>query len=545
MSVFKNLPFSRSDDAPADLPKGVTRPTWVVVDVAGEYKLRGSGHPVQQLLSREDTLAAFEAKLEKLGNAPWLHGVLLRFGELTCGLVRARALARAIARLNEHKRTVAFVPHLNATTLLAASGAREITSPESAEVMLQGFAMETTYLGAFLKKHGVAFENVRIREFKAALTRFSDEGMDAHNREQLSALLAGTEAAWVEELARARRVPEDTVRGWLTDPVTSADGARARGLIDRVAYEDELVTPAVRTFAQTAQYLTAKPQAPRRAKGDGRVAVVSVEGSIVTGRSRNNPLPIPLVGGAMAGSDTVVAALRRAKADKATRAIVLYVDSPGGSALASDLIWREVQTSEKPVVAVMGAVAASGGYYVVAGAQRILASPYTITGSIGVVTGKPVLEAFNARHGLNPERVARQEHALMYSSSRPFSEGELALVERSIEEVYARFTARVAAGRKLSVARVDELGRGRIWSGQDALTHGLIDELGDLRAGVERACELAGLPYGSAVWHVDAPRGGKLPEFAREAAGVTFTPVLAELFRERTLLLSPHVVRVQ
>lgn len=533
-----NIPFLNSDGP--NLPGGVTRPTWVILDVTGPYPERQPSNPIQALLNRVETLEALAARIEKLRGADWLHGVLVRVSEFTAAPATAHAIRGLLAHLAEEKRVVAYLPQLTMTALIAASGAREIAAPESADVMLGGFGVESTFLGEFLKKHGIEFENLRIREYKAALTRFSQDHMDDANREQLQAYLNGLEGAWIRDLAQARGVDEARATAWLGGDLTSAQGALDAGLITKVAYEDELVGPGTRPLAAVMDLLM--PARPANAKA-GRIAVVPVIGTIVTGKSRNNPLPLPLLGGPQAGSDTVVAALRRAKQDKATRAIVLYVNSGGGSALASDLIWREVATSEKPVVAVMGEYAASGGYYVATHARTIVASPYTLTGSIGVVSGKPVMTEFNRRNGLNPERVGR-DSALMYSPSRKYDEHERQHVERGIEEVYDRFTSRVADGRKLSKERVNELGRGRIWSGQDALERGLVDELGDLRSGLRRACELAGLSYDAPTWNATPRNQGPLPEFVQEAARAAQVSVWP-FGRERVLTWFDQEVKVR
>ncbi|THF88575.1 peptidase [Deinococcus sp. KSM4-11] len=537
MPLF-TLPFLNKSSG--GLPGGVSRPTWVVLDITGPYPERQPSSPLQALLNRTDTLEALEARIEKLRGADWLHGVLVKISEFTAAPATAHAIRSLLAYLGEHKRVVAYVPQLTMTSLIAASGAKEIAAPESADVMLGGFAVEPTFLGAFLKKHGIEFENLRIREYKAALTRFSQEHMDDANREQLQAYLDGLEGAWVQDMAQARGVDAGVVAGWLSGTITSAQGALDAGLITRVAYEDELVGPATLPLLGIVDWLT--PGKPSNAKA-GRVAVVPVVGTIVTGKSKNNPLPLPLLGGPQAGSDTVVAALKRAEQDKATKAIVLYVNSGGGSALASDLMWREVQRSEKPVVVVMGEYAASGGYYVATHAKHIVASPYTLTGSIGVVTGKPVMTDFNDRHGLHPERVGR-DSALLYSSSRRYTDEERGHVERSIEEVYDRFTSRVADGRKLSKERVNELGRGRIWSGADALERGLVDELGDLRLGLQRARELAGLPHDAPSWNATPKSRGPLPEFVQEAAHAASVQVWP-FGRERVLTWFDQDIRVR
>lgn len=495
-----------------NLPDGVTHPTWVVLDITGEYPARNPTQPLQALLSRHETLEALEARTKALAKADWLHGVLVKFSEFTATPATAHAIRGILRRLSQKKRVVAYLPQLTMTSLIAASGAGKLVAPESADVMLSGFAAEPTFLGEFLKKHGIEFENLRIREYKAALTRFSEDRMDDYNREQLEVFLSGLEAAWVADIAEARGVQPEVARGWLDADLTSAGAAKDAGLIDLVAYEDELVGPGTRPLAAVLNLIMEQLTPPHKGK---KIALVPVIGTIVTGKSKKNPLPLPLLGGPMAGSDTVVASLRRAKEDKDTAAIVVYVDSGGGSALASDLMWREIKISPKPVVVVMGEYAASGGYYLAAGAGRILASPYTLTGSIGVVSGKPVLEKFNARQGFKPEGVGRR-NALKYSSSHPFSDEEREHMKRGIEEVYHRFTSRVAQGRGLTPERVNEIGRGRIWSGHDALQLGLVDELGDLHDGVRVAAELAGISADAPVWTATPKNPGLFPEFVQE-----------------------------
>lgn len=505
-----NIPFLSEF---LDLPAGVTRPTWVVLDVTGSYPERQPTQPIAALLSRTDTVESLAAKVEKLTEADWLHGVLIRIHEFTAAPATAHAIRQILRRLSAKKRTLAYVPQLTMLSMIAASGAKEIAAPESAEVLLDGFATEPTFIGAFLKKHGIEFENLRIKEYKAALTRFSQDHMDEANREQLRVFLSGLEQAWAADLAEGRGVSEAEALHWLELGLTSAQGARDAGLIDRVAYEDELIGPGTRPISAVIDLLL--PQRPSDPKA-GRVAVLSVTGTIVTGKSKNNPLPLPLLGGPMAGSETVTAALKHAKEDKTTKAIVVYVNSGGGSALASDLMHREIATSEKPVVVVMGEYAASGGYYLAAGADKIVASPYTLTGSIGVVSGKPVTQEFNQRQAFRPERVGR-DRALMHSPSRPYSDEERAQIERGIEEVYDRFISRVAEGREMTKEEVNEIGRGRIWAGQDALHLGLVDELGDLRRGLELARQLADLPADAPTWNVTPKKPGPLPEFVQEA----------------------------
>jgi protease-4 len=267
------------------------------------------------------------------------------------------------------------------------------------------------------------------------------------------------------------------------------------------------------------------------------VAVIYAHGAIRHGRSGRGP-----GGGNGMGSDTVAAALRAAASDERARAVVLRVNSPGGSYTASDVIWREVvklRAAGKPVVVSMGDVAGSGGYFISAPADVIVAQPGTITGSIGVILGKPVLRDMFGRAGVSTDTVAEGENATMFSSSRPFSEAEWERINAWLDAVYADFTEKVAAGRQLPVERVHELGRGRVWTGADAVGNGLADETGGLRDAIEIARRRAGLPADSAVRVY--PRLGPLDQLrpaesseARPAAAPALNPVgtLAAVFQE-------------
>ncbi|WP_324651500.1 S49 family peptidase [Georgenia sp. H159] len=486
-------------------------PDWVVLDLHGSYPTHAPAGTVQALLQRDETFEALTERLERLAEADWLSGVLVRVGELRVGLSTAHAIGAALGRLAAHTRVVGYVPQVSMRSLLVTAGVSEVVAPESAEVQLPGFAAEQVFLGAFLAKRGITFENLRIREYKSALTSFSEDRMDEYEREQLTAYLDSVERSWLADVADGA----DSVLG---SGFTSAQELLTAGLISRIAYDDEIVTVVDQHWARTIELLLPDLAARRRARKADGVAVVPVVGAIVSGRSRGTP-PLPLVPGPLAGSDSVVTALRKADRDEHVKAIVLWVDSPGGSALASDVIGRAVARCSTPVVAVMGEVAASGGYYVLTHADHVVAAPYTITGSIGVVVGKPVLAELDERHGLRPETVGR-EAALFASPHRPFSAHQRAWAEKMMEEVYERFVDRVATGRHLGRDRVDEIGRGRIWSGQDALGIGLVDELGDFHAGLAAARRLAGLDDDAPVRTVSA--GVTLPgmpTFATQPAG--------------------------
>jgi protease-4 len=251
----------------------------------------------------------------------------------------------------------------------------------------------------------------------------------------------------------------------------------------------------------------------------------------MTGASREFPVPLPLIGEDTLGSSSAQQQIRAARRDDSLDAVVVHVDSPGGSALASDLIWRELSllAAEKPVVVYMGDVAASGGYYIATPAHKIVAQAATLTGSIGVILAKPVAaEALDKAH-IRWETLRRGEHADLYASVTPWTEDARAAVAASMDAVYRTFKERVVAGRKIDMAALDDLAGGRVWTGEQALAHGLVDALGDFHTAVELACQEAGLPADGSV-RVEA-----VAEPGRWQPALPQAPEQAELARWQTL----------
>jgi protease IV len=379
-------------------------------------------------------------------------------------------------------------------------------------VGLLGVGIETPFVRGTLDRLGIEPQFEQRHEYKNAADVLLRKEFTAAHREALERLAESVFSDAVETIADARGLTHDQVRELIDTGPRTASEAQAAGLVDRLGYRDQAYEAMRDRTGSEAELLFADRWRSRRKIAPpphrrGHVALVEVRGGISSGRTRRSPM------GRQAGSDTVSAQLRAAHDNDRARAVVLRIESPGGSALASEVIWREVwrlRESGKPVVASMGDVAASGGYYIASPAEVIVALPATLTGSIGVAGGKLVVDGLLERVGVSTGSVQRGARALMYSPRRGFSEDERARFAATIDVIYNDFVGKVAAGRKRPVAEIEAVARGRVWTGRDALEAGLVDELGALRDAVRIARERADLPE-------DAPVLGaiRIPPLAR------------------------------
>ena len=452
-------------------------------------------------------------------------------------------LRAAIAAFSDEKPSLAWAETYPGTlSYYLASAFREVWMQPSGTVGLVGFATSALFLRDALDKAGIEAQFVARGEYKSAANLFTqDRYTDAH-READSRLLASLHGQVWQAVAESRHIDLAAVDELANKAPLLRDAAVTGRLVDRIGFRDEAyariselvgapgISPETGDAdsdpdAPPRMYLTryAKATAPRPGpqmpsipgrKSKPTVAVVTLHGPIVSGRGGPQVLPF---GNSSAGGDTIAAALREAAADDSVSAIVLRVDSPGGSVTGSETIWREVNRIREggtPVVASMGAVAASGGYYVSMGANKIVANAGTITGSIGVVTGKLVARELKDRLGVGSDSVRTNENADAWSINKPFTDEQHAHVEAEADLFYTDFVERVAAGRKLSVEAVDAVARGRVWTGADALERGLVDELGGLRTAINRAKVLAGFDEDDHARIVSYP-GSSFLEFLR------------------------------
>jgi protease IV len=535
-------------------------PDFVLIDIAGKLpEQRVRPHGWRGWLQRRfspprESLQEWRERLQLLADEPRIKGLIVTIGDLQAGLAAIESLRRSLLAFRASgKRLIAFLVTANFHTYYLASAADTLVAPESAELALHGIRTEATFLRAALDQLDVQPQFHHIAEYKSAANRLLYASMPETQREMLAALLESTFDEVVGAVAGARHEPIEAIRQAVDQGLLSASEAQARHLLDAVAFEDELSTSlspvgqSVRIDPwERARHRIRRPYHWRSLERHA-IGIVQLVGAIIPGESRDLPLPLPLVGQQLAGHETIAQALRRAESSPRIKAIVFHVDSPGGSAIASDLIWHEVSRvqRQKPVVVSMGNVAASGGYYVACGAQHIVAGATTLTGSIGVIAGKIDWHGLLEKAGIHREILSIGATASMPSTFASYSEHEWELLRRWMDEIYQRFKARVAAGRGRSLEAIEEIARGRVWTGRQALRLGLIDEIGDVEVAVRKAKELAQIPLDADV-PVMIMRPTKAAPWP-SVAPATWAPALRslrQLWTEHALTLMPPEMRV-
>jgi protease-4 len=463
-------------------------PDYVVLEIKGAVDER----PQRRTLLRRPrhwTLDAIARVFDEVARDRRVKGVVLQLRDLKLGWARVDSLRGLILGLRQKgKRAVAHLSGAGNAEYAVATACDEIHADESAPLTLIGMTAEALFLKDTLALAGVRAEMLAMGEYKSAAERLTRTDMSPANREATGAIMDQLFARLVDATAQARKLDREKAQAALCGGPYLAQDAVAAGLLDGVLYADELeeklgkarFVPAVRYYKDRRARLRWRPLLRRRL-----IAVVSVEGLIARGEATS-----PLA--ELAGADAVARALTAVRENRRTAGVVLHVDSRGGDASASDRIWRQVVLTarKKPVIAHLGDVAGSGGYYVVAPCARIVAQPSTLTGSIGVIGGKIVFEELLSRARVKREVIAHGEAAGLYSPMRGFSVEERRRLEAELRAIYDQFVDKVAAGRQRSREDIERVARGRVWTGADAAQRGLVDELGDLRVAIA-ACENA------------------------------------------------------
>jgi protease-4 len=498
---------ARAQEKPA-----VPTATWAHIELKGGY---AEGPQMMGLFGDvSESLADAIGRFDKAAKDDAITGVVLKIDGPSIGRGKLNEFRQAISRVKaKGKKVVAYLDSAGGGDYLVAAGCDEVVMPESGVLMLLGVRSEVSFYKNLFDFLGVKAEMLRVGEYKSAAEPYSRNEMSKEFREELEQVLGDFYDQMVEQVAAGRGLTVEKVKDAIDNGPHTATAAKELGLITRIAYEDELTgilkgDKADATIKLAKRYgkkkidtdfsgltgmvkmmnlmMGLEPQA--RASKNPKIAVIHATGMIMPGQSQSD-----LFGDSVLGGDTLVKAIEKASSDATVKAIVLRVDSPGGSALASDLIWRALEKVEKPIVASMGDVAGSGGYYIAMGADTIFAEPGTITGSIGVVGGKIALEGLYNKVGITTSVVSRGKNSGILSTTIGFTDSERAAMTKLLLDIYKQFTEKAAKGRKMEYEKLEKLARGRIYSGATALKLGLVDKLGTLEDAVEHAKQLAKL----------------------------------------------------
>src|SRR5215204_2783521 len=536
-------------------------PDYVSLEVAGslpEFESRVGF--IQRRLRPGPTgpsLEGLRGILARIAGDGRTSGVVLRLRSLDAGWAALEELRREITAFRERGgRVVAYLlDPVDSRSYYLACAADEILATPLATIGVTGLRARVNFLKDALNRIGLEAEVIAVSPYKSAGDTFVRNDFSRESREQAERLLDRRFEELVGAIARGRNLSLEEVRSAIDGAPYSAPEGLSRGLLDGVCYEDELPerlgTEGRRAMLVEWSAARRSLRVPYRRSPPRRVGLVSLTGTIVRGRSRRLPVPLPLLGGEQAGSESVVAALRLAERKRRVAAILFHVESPGGDALASDLIWREVERirAKKPVVVLMGNAAASGGYYVSAAANHVVVRRGTVTGSIGVLSIRPVAGGLYERIGVHPAAVERGARAGLLDLSRRPTPDELRVLQGQIGFIYDEFKNRVSRGRSVAVTDLEGIAAGRVWTGAEALDLGLADEVGGFAEALRKARELGkvGQDTPEVLLKISPPRSGHLApgkpaEAAREMVDEIGQAVL-QLRESRVWAIAPYDIR--
>jgi protease IV len=487
----------------------------LVLNVSGDLPDYSADDPMAKVFGMESpqSFSSLMTQMRKAKVDSRIGAVLLNVNFPNIGWGKADELRGAIADLRGSGKPVyAYMEIGMNKEYYIASAAEKVYLPPSGDIYINGFAAEVTFFRGSLDKLGVEPEVIAIGKYKNAPDQFLRKEMSEAHSEVMNSIIDEYYNRFVNGIAESRKKSPEDVKAMIDDAPYHAPQAKQLGLIDEAAYRDQVYDELknrlgykpddkIRTVSG-ASYKEISSDSLGLNNGE-RVAVVYASGAINTGRSSRSTF-----GGESLGSDTLVKAINDAAEDKSIKAIVLRVDSPGGSALASDLMWHAIENAKakKPVVVSMADVAASGGYYIACNADKIVAEPSTLTGSIGVFMGKPVMKGFYDWLGISNQYVMRGKNAGIFRESEKWTPEERAKMEDQTNKIYwDDFVPKVAKGRGKTNEDVHTIAQGRVWTGAQGKERGLVDEIGGLEKSIEIAKELAKLPADKDVRRVVFP----------------------------------------
>jgi len=477
-----------------------------------------------------ETLGTALQRLDKAARDESLDAIILHISDPSIGWAKLNELRVGIQKVRAKGRKVyAWMESADTKGYLIAAACDQIVLPESGMLMLPGLRAEVSFYKNLFDKLSIEPQMLRVGEFKSAAEPYSRSEMSPAFREEMEAILDDYYRQIVETISADRKLTPDQVKAIIDTGLHTAADAKKLGLIDVVGYEDAIES-LIKGDDKTAEVKITKGYGKKKIDTDfsgftgmakmmnmmmgvepttrkstaSKIAVISATGAIISGASSADSF----FGEQTMGSTTMIKAIRQARDDSTVKAVVLRVDSPGGSALASDLMWHELEAldGKKPFIVSMGDTAASGGYYIAMGADRIFAEPGTLTGSIGVVGGKIAFEKFYEKIGITTSVVMRGKNSGVLSPTTAFTETERTAMQKMLNDIYAQFTTKAATGRKMDVEKLEKMARGRVYTGSQALQLGLVDELGTLGDAIAFAKKSAGIDPDTKLERLDLPK---------------------------------------
>ncbi|HOX26214.1 MAG TPA: signal peptide peptidase SppA [Candidatus Krumholzibacteria bacterium] len=472
---------------------------WTAIGPFGESAPDGFLEQLQA--GDEATLGELVFGLKRAAEDPQIEAVVLDLRGVQVNWAQLEEIRGAVQRFRDAGKTVwAYIEAGGNADYAIATAADRIAMAPEGSLMVLGVAAELAFFRETLAKVGIEADFLHVGKYKSAPEQFTrDEASDA-NREMTTSLVEERYELLVEVIAAGRGRSPETVRQWIDLGLYDGETALAAGLVDTLLDVEDLVTEIYPEddVADLTDYVRRR----HRGHAEHEIALIVAEGTIYPGESRRDNFQ-----GRVLGSDTLVDRLEQAREDDDIDAVLLRVHSPGGSALASDLIWRAVARvrEDKPVVVSMGGYAASGGYYIACGADSIFADAGTLTGSIGVFAGKLDWSGLYDKLGIHREFITRGENALLWHDSGGFTPAQRELFQRQLDGFYERFLAKVAQGRRLSRDEVHAVAQGRVWTGSQAVEIGLVDGIGDLDRALSAVKAMLGVaPDAKVVVHTYA-----------------------------------------
>ncbi len=470
--------------------------------------------PIRRIFGGQpQSLSSLLAQFRKAKTDKRITAVMLEIDESSAGWAKAEEIRGAIQDFRTSGKPVyAYLEYGMNKDYYIATACDKVFVPPPGELFINGLAADVMFFRGSLDKLGIYPDIYQIGKYKSAGDTFTQKQMSDAHREFINSLLDDLYGRYIDGIAKARNKSSDDIKALIDNSPYNAAQAKEAGLIDGALYHDEVEKELKKRLgykdsdelhiAKGSDYRQISQESLGLNKGE-KIAIVYAAGDITSGKSQFGGN-----GEETIGSDSLAKTLEEARNDQSIKAIVLRVDSPGGSGLASDIIWRAIESAKekKPVVVSMSDVAASGGYYIACGANKIVAEPSTITGSIGVVGGKPVVKGLYDWLGITNEYVMRGKNAGMFRETEKFNDSERKKFEEFLNSTYEDFITKVGKGRNRDKKDIDAIGQGRVWTGQQGKDRGLVDEYGGLDRAIEVAKQLAKIPADRGVQRIIMPK---------------------------------------